>query len=97
MAEQKVVINLATGLEDAERVTIAFLTGLMLGSLRKVWPWKKALSTVVTGDGSAPPPALGNALPDVWTTEVFLALGLMILGAFAIFLLNHLARGEARG
>ncbi len=25
MAEQKVVVNLATGLEDAERVTIAFL------------------------------------------------------------------------
>src|SRR5919202_6137125 len=27
MASNKVVINLATGLEDAERVTIAFLTG----------------------------------------------------------------------
>lgn len=27
MAEQKVVINLATGLEDAERVTVAFLVG----------------------------------------------------------------------
>jgi predicted peroxiredoxin len=27
MAEQKVVINLTTGPEDAERVTIAFLTG----------------------------------------------------------------------
>src|SRR4051794_12630657 len=27
MAEQKVVVNLATGLEDAERVTCAFLVG----------------------------------------------------------------------
>jgi predicted peroxiredoxin len=27
MAEQRVVINLATGLEDAERVTVAFLVG----------------------------------------------------------------------
>lgn len=27
MADQKVVINLATGLEDAERVTVAFLVG----------------------------------------------------------------------
>ena len=27
MAEQKVVINLATGLEDAERVIVAFLVG----------------------------------------------------------------------
>ena len=26
-AERKVVINLATGLEDAERVTVAFLVG----------------------------------------------------------------------
>jgi putative membrane protein len=77
--------------------TIAFLTGLMLGSLRKVWPWKKALSTVVTGDGSAHPPALCNALPNIWTTEVFLALGLMTLGAAAIYLLNHMARDKARG
>lgn len=77
--------------------TIAFLTGLMLGSLRKVWPWKKALSTVVTEDGSAPSPTLGNALPNVGTTEVFLALGLMILGAAAIFILHHMARGKARG
>jgi predicted peroxiredoxin len=27
MAEQKVVVNLATGLEDPERVTVAFLVG----------------------------------------------------------------------
>ena len=27
MADEKVVINLATGLEDAERVTVAFLVG----------------------------------------------------------------------
>jgi predicted peroxiredoxin len=27
MAEQKVVVNLATGLEDQERVTVAFLVG----------------------------------------------------------------------
>ena len=27
MADSKVVINLATGLEDAERVTVAFLVG----------------------------------------------------------------------
>jgi predicted peroxiredoxin len=27
MAEQKVVVNLATGLEDLERVTVAFLVG----------------------------------------------------------------------
>lgn len=31
MAESKVVINLATGLEDSERVTIAFLVGQRSG------------------------------------------------------------------
>ena len=76
--------------------TIAFLTGLMLGSLRKVWPWKKTLSSAVAGDESAPSNLLVNALPSGWTTEVTLALGLMAVGAIAILLLNYLARSKDR-
>jgi len=77
--------------------TIAFLTGLMLGSLRKVWPWKKVLSSAVTADEAAPSHVLGNALPTAWTTEVTLALGLMTLGAIAILALNYMARSKGRG
>jgi putative membrane protein len=77
--------------------TIAFLTGLMLGSLRKVWPWKKVFSTVTTGDGATPSTVLGNTVPNAWTTEVTLALGLMVLGAAAIFLLNVLASSKNHG
>ncbi len=77
--------------------TVAFLTGLMLGSLRKVWPWKKALSSIGTGADSALSTTLVNALPYAWTTEVPLALGLMALGAAAIVLIDHMAGSKDRG
>ncbi len=82
-------------LREYHDATIAFLTGLMLGSLRKVWPWKKALSGIAAGHGSVSSPAFGNALPNAWTTEVFLALSLMTLGAAAILLLNRMARDKS--
>ena len=35
-------------------VTVALLTGLMIGSLRKIWPWKIADANVIPAwDGSA--------------------------------------------
>jgi putative membrane protein len=29
--------------------TLAFLTGLMAGSLKKIWPWKEVLETTIVG------------------------------------------------
>lgn len=57
-------------------LTIAALTGLMLGSLRKVWPWKTA--DVLFGREL-------NLLPASLTLEVGLALALAALG-FALVL-----------
>ncbi|MBM6551339.1 DUF368 domain-containing protein [Marinomonas ostreistagni] len=33
-------------LQHAKQVTLALLTGIMLGALTKVWPWKEALSVI---------------------------------------------------
>jgi putative membrane protein len=64
--------------------TIAFLTGLMLGSLRKVWPWKE------TGvEAAAAVPA--NVLPAQWTPEVTLALVLAAAGFLAVLALSRWA------
>ena len=41
-------------------LTIALLTGLMLGSLRKVWPWKKTLQSMVDSHGNVVPMAQAN-------------------------------------
>jgi len=72
-------------------VTIAVLTGLMLGALRKVWPWKKTLETVTDNKGNVLLISQSNTLPDSWNLEVTLALCLLIIGFLVVFLLNRRA------
>ena len=43
--------------------TIAFLTGLMIGSLNKVWPWKIVVETFVSSGGEMKPLLERNVLP----------------------------------
>lgn len=38
-------------LKNYHNVTVSLLTGFMVGSLNKVWPWKETLTTSVNGDG----------------------------------------------
>jgi len=68
--------------------TLAVLTGLMLGALRKVWPWKRTLESVTDHHGDVMVISQVNTLPPNWDLEVTLALGLMILGFIVVFLLN---------
>jgi putative membrane protein len=61
---------------------MASLIGLMLGSLRKIWPWKQTLSSVSDIHGSE---ALQvNIMPPAFDSEVFLALFFMLLGFLVI-------------
>ncbi len=72
--------------------TVAVLTGVMLGSLRKVWPWKVVLEErIIAGKSFVVKTA--NVLPGRVDTELLLALLLMIIGFVAVLLLE---RGGAR-
>jgi len=62
--------------------TMAFLVGLMLGSLRKVWPFRNALE-----DGG-----YECAWPQAFNGEVWLSLGLMAAGAVLVLALERLGR-----
>ncbi|MGE4407711.1 DUF368 domain-containing protein [Pseudomonas sp.] len=44
-------------------LTLAFLTGLMLGSLNKVWPWKETLTWQTNSHGEQTPLLQQNLLP----------------------------------
>ena len=70
---------------------VAFLTGLMLGSLRKVWPFKKTLETMIGSHGKVIPVVQQNILPAQWTSEVTWGLCLALLGFFVVLLLDRLA------
>ncbi len=81
-------------LQRYHNLTIALLTGLMLGSLRKIWPWKKTLETMVNPRGKAVPLVQVNELPAVWSGEVFGALSLALFGLMLVLILGRLGRGK---
>ena len=83
------ILNLL--LKRYREITITLLTGLMLGSLRKVWPWKKTIS-VITGTKEQPEVlSQANVLPAQWNVDVTMALCLMVFGFLVVFLMNHWA------
>jgi putative membrane protein len=75
--------------------TIAFLTGLMLGSLRKVWPWKDWSIDPLQIHAASPPGRI-NVLPDQMTLEVVTAFGLMALGIGIVFMMDRVGRALSR-
>ncbi len=75
---------------------VAFLTGLMLGSLRKVWPFKETLESIAGSGGKVIPLVEQNILPAQWTGEVTFAVCLGVLGFAIVLILDHLA-GHDKG
>ncbi len=71
----KVLINLATGLEDPERVTVAFLVGgaaVARGDKVAIWMTKEAVRLALPGhalgvacEGCPPPPPSANCSNNV--------------------------------
>ena len=54
--------------------TLVVLTGMVLGSLRKIWPWKETLSSVISSKGKIIPLEQINHWPEAFSGEVVLAL-----------------------
>jgi putative membrane protein len=69
---------------------VLVLAGLMLGSLRKVWPWKETLSTRINRHGEEVPLQEANILPVTFDESLVVALLLALAGAAIILYLNRL-------
>lgn len=76
-------------------LTLAFLTGLMAGSMRKVWPWKEALETKFIG-GELRVLQERNVIPDALNSDVLLAVSLMAIGFAAVIALEKLTDTPTR-
>lgn len=50
-------------------LTIALLSGFMLGSINKLWPWKRVLSYRMSSKGIQEPLVTQNILPQTYTLE----------------------------
>lgn len=73
--------------------TLALLTGFMLGSLNKVWPWKKVISTRIDSHGAEVPFLEKSILPTHFEgdSQIITALILMVFGFLTIFILEKVA------
>jgi putative membrane protein len=77
-------------------IVIASLTGFMIGSLRKLWPWKEALLTRINSKGVEVAIVEQNILPARFDNNVMMAIGLCILAILIIFLFDRLQLTEER-
>ena len=79
-------------LQRYANLTLAFLTGLMAGSVQKIWPWKEILETHLT-DGKTHIVWGGNMWPaQLWSYEVLWAAILAVIGFIAVLMIERLSR-----
>ena len=87
------VLNWA--LKNHHNTTVALLTGFMVGSLNKVWPWKQTLETYTDRHGEVKPLVQQNVLPGAYESltgqESFLiyAVLLAVAGFLLVFLVDR--------
>jgi len=76
-----------------KNVTLALLTGFMVGSLNKVWPWKKVLSSRLNSDNQTVPFTEKSIMPFNFDgdNQLLLAIVLMVIGFLTIFVLEKRA------
>jgi putative membrane protein len=77
-------------LQKFHNLTLAFLAGLIAGSLQKIWPWKEVIETQVIR-GKAHVIWGGPIMPPAINQEFFIAAGLAALGFVAVLVLEKLS------
>lgn len=83
-------------LTNFRTLTMAFLTGLMVGAMPKIWPWKQILSIeIIRGQQQVTWGA--NIIPATINSEVLTAIGLAISGFVAVMVIERLARVRKSG
>ncbi len=81
-------------------LTVAVLTGFMLGSLRKVWPWKEVLNFITDRHGEIIPTVEQNILPPLTTNgtfnmEIAFALLCAFVGLALVLIIDYAANRKA--
>jgi len=72
-------------------LTLAFLTGLMAGSMRKIWPWKgEAVIKIIRGKEHVI--TQENILPQNFDINLMISLALIVVGVILILVLDKKSR-----
>lgn len=84
---------------DYYNATVALLSGLMLGALNKLWPWRNVIEYVTNRNGDQVPAYDTSMLPWKYVAltgkdpQVFLAILMMAIGVFLVVLIEKIAAG----
>lgn len=89
-------------LKNYHDVAVALLSGFMIGSLNKVWPWKIALGFRINSEGKQVPTITENVLPGEYLRQtgeyplLLQAILFMALGVFIVVLIEKIAHYRAK-
>jgi putative membrane protein len=74
-------------------LTVALLTGFLVGSLNKIWPWKKVLETRVNSHGKVVPYIEENVLPQHFdgNPQLISAIIMLLVGFLLIVAIEKIA------
>ena len=72
-------------------ITIALLTGFLIGSLNKIWPWKETIQTRINSHGEIVPFIQSNVLPSNFKgdSNIIEVILLSLIGLVLIYLLER--------
>ncbi|HLS70458.1 MAG TPA: DUF368 domain-containing protein [Chitinophagaceae bacterium] len=103
------IIGMITGLKvfskvltylfnNFKNITFAVLTGFMIGSLNKIWPWKEVIETRINSKGEEVPLLEKSVLPAAYNSDpnVLLAIICMVLGLLLILSLEFFASKKGK-
>jgi putative membrane protein len=79
--------------ENQKNLTLALLTGFMIGSLNKLWPWKEILSTRTNSAGLEVPFLEKSVLPSQFNgdPQILWVCILIVIGFLLILMLERFA------
>lgn len=81
-----------------KNLTLAILTGFMIGSLNKIWPWKTILKTRVNSKGETVTLLDRSVLPSSYDgdNQLLLALLFVLIGFGTILILENLGKQKPK-
>jgi len=81
-------------LQKFHNLTLAFLAGLIAGSLQKIWPWKEVLETKMI-QGNLHVIWGRPIMPAMIDQEFYFAVSMAVLGFIAVLVIEWLSREKA--
>ncbi len=82
-----------------KNLTLAILTGFMIGSLNKIWPWKETLKTRINSEGMEVAVLEKSILPSsyIGDSKLLLAIGFVFIGFATISIFGTIGQQKTNG